>query len=231
MAFRLRSKQVSFPPGAEPGRGQRLPQKLPREAQRPSHSPGSLCCPRCPQAGVSPRKVLRFPPGPWHRAWGAPPALPPPPPSLMPAPGRGASPKRRTRIRAAWAGAGGRAGGSAGASPRGCRRGGAGGPGRRRAPGGSPGPPSRTLRPPRGARPARSPRDARGAGTRQVGQARAEVSGKLQLRLGAARRAHGDGGGGRLPGREQRGKGAPGPGTCPHPPTPLPAAPRGSAGT
>lgn len=189
MAFSRHGKQVSFLKGEGPGRGLRIPEKFAREAQLASHSLGPLCCSRCPQFGVSPRKVrdlsaLSSKPRPRAPSREAPCA---PRPDARPRP-------PRLRLRApkpphwnpGWACRWGRP----------CRW------GRRCGPTGLPpgrgGGGRRTRGRGRSRRPAsRTPRPARSRGRRaeqelaQVGQAPAEVSGKLQLPLGAARRAHG----------------------------------------
>lgn len=159
----------------------------------------------------------------------------PPLPSPIPAPGRCvprcASPNRRFPIRAAWA----RDGVSArGAQVRAREPAGEGGvAGRGRARGGSRRPPIAYA----SASPRRPARAQRAGGAQQelaeVCQAPAEVSGKLQLPLGASRPAHGDwGGGGRLPPRELRGRAhrvpAPVPNTAPAPAPPLDPARTGA---
>lgn len=156
MAFSLRSKQVSFLKGAEPGRRHRIPEKFPRGAQR---ALGSLRCSRRPRPWWESKKSERCPPGRWHRAWGAP--LPCPARYQPLAAASPAAPPRTAAFPFALRGpetAGVPAERRCGPESPQAREGwrGAGGPGAAAA-----GPPSRTLRPPRGARPGRSAPDAR----------------------------------------------------------------------
>lgn len=190
MAFSLPGEPVSFLKGEGPGRRHRIPEKFPREARRPSHSLGSLGCSRCPQSGASGRNVrglrpLLEAPAPAPRLGGV---LPPRPRGPDPGPWplhlqlRLPKPPRadsRCADRPGWA-----CGWERRCAPR-----------RPRARNGG-GAPADTWQEPNvpiaHSSAAPPPRERAKQELAEVCQILAEVSGKLQLPLGASRLAHGD---------------------------------------